>query len=178
MSILILNYIECPPPGVAIRMRQAFLFNSKTNSHDATYSLNILILPQILKKISEHEFCDQLHRPFTFLDKLSGTQANYKEKHERICGHPAILPSICGFILGHFIATIHSCLKLDLFFDRWGQAEPLQRQGQIPEGVMAPCCNPLTLQPEQSGGWDLSPTSTFERHDKGSHRGYIGMTQG
>ena len=33
---------------------------------------------------------------------------------------------------------------------------------------MAPCCNLLTLQPEQSGGWGSNPTSTFERHDKGS----------
>ena len=36
------------------------------------------------------------------------------------------------------------------------------------EGVVAPYCNPLTLQPEQSGGWGSNPTSTFERHDKGS----------
>ena len=36
------------------------------------------------------------------------------------------------------------------------------------EGVVAPCCNPLTLQPEQSGGRGSNPRSTFERHDKGS----------
>ena len=35
------------------------------------------------------------------------------------------------------------------------------------EGVVAPCCNPLTLQPEQSGGRASNPTSTFERHDNG-----------
>ena len=32
---------------------------------------------------------------------------------------------------------------------------------------MGPCCNPLPLQPEQSGGQGSNPTSTFERHDKG-----------
>ena len=36
------------------------------------------------------------------------------------------------------------------------------------EGVVAPCCNPLTLQPEQSGGRGSNPISTFESHDKGS----------
>ena len=35
------------------------------------------------------------------------------------------------------------------------------------EGVVAPCCNPLTLQPEQSGGRGSNPASTFECHDKG-----------
>ena len=35
------------------------------------------------------------------------------------------------------------------------------------ECVVAPCCNPLTLQPEQSGGRGSNPTSTFERRDKG-----------
>ena len=32
------------------------------------------------------------------------------------------------------------------------------------EGVVAPCCNPLNLQPEQSGGRGSNPvhTSTFE----------------
>ena len=38
----------------------------------------------------------------------------------------------------------------------------------LSEGVVAPCCNPLALQPEQSGGRGSNPTSTFERHDKGS----------
>ena len=33
--------------------------------------------------------------------------------------------------------------------------------------VVVPCCNPLPLQPEQSGGQGSNPTSTFERHDKG-----------
>ena len=28
------------------------------------------------------------------------------------------------------------------------------------EGVVAPCCNPPTLQPEQSGGRGSNPTST------------------
>ena len=37
----------------------------------------------------------------------------------------------------------------------------------IYEGVEVPCCNTLTLQPEQSGGRGSNPTSTFERHDKG-----------
>ena len=36
------------------------------------------------------------------------------------------------------------------------------------EGVLVPCSNPLTLQPEQPGGRGSNPTSTFERHDKGS----------
>ena len=36
------------------------------------------------------------------------------------------------------------------------------------EGVVAPCCNTLTLQPEQSGGWGSHPIITLERHDKGS----------
>ena len=38
------------------------------------------------------------------------------------------------------------------------------------EGVVAPWCNPLTLQPEQSGGVGLSPgrAPPLERHDKGS----------
>ena len=29
------------------------------------------------------------------------------------------------------------------------------------EGVVAPCCNPPTLQPEQSGGRGSNPTSTY-----------------
>ena len=35
------------------------------------------------------------------------------------------------------------------------------------EGVVAPCCNPLTLQPEKSGGVGLIPDRTLrlERHD-------------
>ena len=33
---------------------------------------------------------------------------------------------------------------------------------------MAQCCNPLTLQPEQSGERGSNPTSIYERHDKGS----------
>ena len=38
------------------------------------------------------------------------------------------------------------------------------------EGVVAPWCNPLTLQPEQSGGVGSIPgrTPPHERHDKGS----------
>ena len=37
------------------------------------------------------------------------------------------------------------------------------------EGVVASCCNPLTLHPEQSGGRGSNPTSTFELlHDKES----------
>ena len=40
--------------------------------------------------------------------------------------------------------------------------------GNMFEGVVAPCCNPLTLQPEQSGGRGSNPTSTVELHDKGS----------
>ena len=36
------------------------------------------------------------------------------------------------------------------------------------EGVVAPSCNPLTLQPEQSGGRGSNPISTFECHDKAS----------
>ena len=38
------------------------------------------------------------------------------------------------------------------------------------EGVVAPWCNPLTLQPEQSGGVGSSPgrAPSLERHDKGS----------
>ena len=37
-------------------------------------------------------------------------------------------------------------------------------------GVVAPWCNPLTLQPEQSGGVGSSPgrAPSLERHDKGS----------
>ena len=35
------------------------------------------------------------------------------------------------------------------------------------EGVVAPCCNPLTLEQEQSGGRGSNPASTLERHDKG-----------
>ena len=38
------------------------------------------------------------------------------------------------------------------------------------EGVVAPWCNPLTLQPEQSAGVGSSPgrAPPLERHDKGS----------
>ena len=38
------------------------------------------------------------------------------------------------------------------------------------EGVVAPWCNPLTLQPEQSGRVGSSPgrAPPLERHDKGS----------
>ena len=38
------------------------------------------------------------------------------------------------------------------------------------EGVVAPWCNPLTLQPEQSGGVGSNPgrAPPLERHDKGS----------
>ena len=36
------------------------------------------------------------------------------------------------------------------------------------EGVVAPCCNPLTSQPEQPGKRGSKLTSAFERHDKGS----------
>ena len=38
------------------------------------------------------------------------------------------------------------------------------------EGVVAPWCNTLTLQPEQSGGVGSSPGKAppLERHDKGS----------
>ena len=38
------------------------------------------------------------------------------------------------------------------------------------EGVVAPWCNPLTLQPEQSGGVGSSPgrAPSLERNDKGS----------
>ena len=38
------------------------------------------------------------------------------------------------------------------------------------EGVVAPWCNPLTLQPEPSGGVGSSPgrAPPLERHDKGS----------
>ena len=38
------------------------------------------------------------------------------------------------------------------------------------EGVVAQWCNPLTLQPEQSGGVGSSPgrAPLLERHDKGS----------
>ena len=45
---------------------------------------------------------------------------------------------------------------------------PLQRY--CVEGVAAPWCNPLKLQPEQSGGVGSSPGSAppLERHDKGS----------
>ena len=37
------------------------------------------------------------------------------------------------------------------------------------EGVVAQCCNPLTLQPEQSGRVDSIPVMSppLERHDKG-----------
>ena len=40
----------------------------------------------------------------------------------------------------------------------------------LTEGVVAPWCNPLTLQPEQSGGVGSSPgrAPPLERHDKGS----------
>ena len=40
----------------------------------------------------------------------------------------------------------------------------------VQEGVVAPWCNPLTLQPEQSGGVGSSPGKAppLERHDKGS----------
>ena len=34
--------------------------------------------------------------------------------------------------------------------------------------VVALWCNPLTLQPERSGGVDSNPGRTPERHDKGS----------
>ena len=33
---------------------------------------------------------------------------------------------------------------------------------------MAPCCNPLTLQPEQSGGRGSNPPAPCERHEKGT----------
>ena len=40
----------------------------------------------------------------------------------------------------------------------------------ILQSVVAPWCNPLTLQPEQSGGVGSSPgrAPPLERHDKGS----------
>ena len=43
-------------------------------------------------------------------------------------------------------------------------------QNSIYEGVVAQWCNPLTLQPEQSGGVGSSPgrAPPLERHDKGS----------
>ena len=47
----------------------------------------------------------------------------------------------------------------------------LLRIGQMYcEGVVAPWCNPVTLQPEQSGGVGLSlgRAPPLERHDKGS----------
>ena len=39
----------------------------------------------------------------------------------------------------------------------------------VVEGIVAPWCNPLTLQPEQSGGVGSNPgrAPPFERHDKG-----------
>ena len=39
----------------------------------------------------------------------------------------------------------------------------------LTEGVVAQWCNPLTLQPEQSGGVRLTPgrVPPLERHDKG-----------
>ena len=41
---------------------------------------------------------------------------------------------------------------------------------KIKEGVVAPWCNPLTLQPEQSGGVGSNPgrAPSLELHDKGS----------
>ena len=44
------------------------------------------------------------------------------------------------------------------------------------EGVVAPWCNPLTLQPEQSGGVGSNPgrAPPLERHDKGS-RNRLGL---
>ena len=52
------------------------------------------------------------------------------------------------------------------------QEHTLLQEGNLllyppPTGVVAPCCNPLTLQPEQSGRRGSNPTSTFEHHDKG-----------
>ena len=46
------------------------------------------------------------------------------------------------------------------------------------EGVVAPWCNPLTLQPEQSGGVGSSPgrAPPLERHDKGL-RTRLGLIQ-
>ena len=41
---------------MGIRKRQAFLSHNKINGHYANYSLNILIFPQILGKISVREF--------------------------------------------------------------------------------------------------------------------------
>ena len=41
---------------VGIRKRPAFLSDNKTNDHYADYSSHILIFPQILGKISVHEF--------------------------------------------------------------------------------------------------------------------------
>ena len=42
------------------------------------------------------------------------------------------------------------------------------------EGVVAPWCNPLTLQPEQVGGVGSIPDRTppLERHDNGSSIGF------
>ena len=44
------------------------------------------------------------------------------------------------------------------------------RASYFREGVVALWCNPLTLQPEQSGGVSSIPgrAPPFERHDKGS----------
>ena len=43
-------------------------------------------------------------------------------------------------------------------------------QMYVIEGVVVPWCNPLTLQPEQSGGVGSNPgrAPPLERHDKGS----------
>ena len=48
--------------------------------------------------------------------------------------------------------------------------EKIQVNRLTGEGVVAPWCNPLTLQPEQSGGVGSSPgrVPPLERHDKGS----------
>ena len=53
------------------------------------------------------------------------------------------------------------------FFTKFNQ---IAISGPIIEGVVAQWCNPLTLQPEQSGGVDLrrGRAPPLERHDKGS----------
>ena len=62
-----------------------------------------------------------------------------------------------------------NCLKIEFEFCTEAICNSLLKVSCRHEGVMAPWCNPLTLQPEQSdgvgsiSGWAL----TLECHDKG-----------
>ena len=79
-------------------------------------------------------------------------------------------------------ADVGKIEKYRAFLNKLVEEKKLYTEGNIFmltlvfEGVVAPWCHPLTLQPEQSGGVGSIPgrTPLLERHDKGS-RSRIGL---